>query len=44
MHKNNEICFQHMLDGAREARLFAQGESRKDLEHESNARFGLGER
>ena len=32
MHKNDEIRLRHMLDAAREARSFAQGQSRKDLD------------
>ena len=31
MHKDDEIRLRHMLDAAREARSFAQGQSRKDL-------------
>ena len=32
MHKDDEIRLRHMLDAAREARSFAQGQSRKDLD------------
>ena len=32
MHKDDEIRLRHMLDAAREARLFAQKRSRKDLD------------
>ncbi len=32
MHKGDEIRLRHMLDAAREARSFAQGQSRKDLD------------
>ena len=32
MHKDDEIRLRHMLDAAREARLFIQGQSRRDLD------------
>jgi uncharacterized protein with HEPN domain len=32
MHKDDEIRLRHMLDAAREARSFVQGQSRKDLD------------
>ena len=32
MHKDDEIRLRHMLDAAREARSFTQGQSRKDLD------------
>ena len=32
MHKDDEVRLQHMLDAAREARSFVQGQSRKDLD------------
>jgi len=32
MHKDDKIRLRHMLDAAREARSFTQGQSRKDLD------------
>jgi len=32
MHKDDEIRLRHMLDAAREARSFIQGQSRRDLD------------
>jgi uncharacterized protein with HEPN domain len=32
MHKDDEIRLRHMLDAAREAQSFTQGQSRKDLD------------
>jgi uncharacterized protein with HEPN domain len=32
MHKDDKIRLRHMLDAAREARSFIQGQSRKDLD------------
>ncbi len=32
MHKDDEIRLRHMLDAAREAQSFAQGQTRKDID------------